>query len=904
MTYSVIENFAGGIDRTRARFAGDPGTLWDGVNGHITRGGDFEIRKEFVSKYTFPSGTFGLAATDSALYTFGSAPDPGVPSGVTYQRLQHPEGLDMSALLSWDLYDGKLYVAAQYSDGSIFHFYDGTRSSDFLEGRDRDSFTLLSDWLTELVKQINAGQSTVTASLGGTLNQRIDLTAVADNTPFSVSAIAKFADASTNSNWYYIYELQAAGVSQPQISVIDFGVPTFMAVGPSSGAGGRTLENIGYKDAQPWNERSWGNAALYDAAFSPTLQMWALVGDVSGGDADIWTGQHVTSLTERANASNLALYCAMWVPWLSMFIAAGEPTASRPYLLYSTDGVTWTAATAPTTSSLVGAKGVFHSEELGLAFIICNDEIMYSSLGSSGWSTSSTTWPFSTLDNVNAGCYGDNGAVVVGGDGTNAFSGHSDDGLVWTEHSTTLLGDFQDVTWCPQFNLYIAAGYKLAGGDSFICTSPDGKTWTRRTQPYDSDSTMALRIVVSDGVKCFVVGDDLSVGLTPQTVLSSSDGITWAEEENLTNGFVTSYDRGSIREDMKGPPTEVSITIGADQIGYAGMPPAGYPVRTHERKMYWADSSTLHFSSVDDATKVNANDDAGAGFINMGTHLSGASAIVGLGTYQDKFAVLSRRTIQLWNMESDDDNNTPFQYLSSIGTRAGKSVKQYGDLDLVFLAFQGIRSVRSRTGVNIAGVQDIGTPIDSLVREWVESVGSSVADGAISEVEPEDNRFWMAIGSRIFVFSYFPAKKISAWTYYDLAVTPEAFAVLDDRIYMRAGDVVYLYGGENNKTYYTGTVKLSLPFMAFKKDDTTKMLEGVDQATNGDWDVKVMINPNSTNEDEAVLLGTLSGVTWTKERHMSVGESTMFAPILTSQGGQYSSVSKVAVLYAMGDAKA
>ena len=41
------------------------------------------------------------------------------------QRLSHPDGKTMTKVLSWELFDGLLYVIAQYDDGSVIHFYDG-----------------------------------------------------------------------------------------------------------------------------------------------------------------------------------------------------------------------------------------------------------------------------------------------------------------------------------------------------------------------------------------------------------------------------------------------------------------------------------------------------------------------------------------------------------------------------------------------------------------------------------------------------------------------------------------------------------------------------------------------------------------------------------------------------------
>lgn len=142
MPYIVIENFNGGMDTRRMAAAGTPGTLLELTNAHITRGGEIEKRKAYSAFASLPSGTRGLARDADGLIVFGSGADPGVPAGITYQRLQHPDGHNMTRLRSWDLYAGKVYAAAEFSNGDILHFYDGVRAEDWFDGKARGVFTV------------------------------------------------------------------------------------------------------------------------------------------------------------------------------------------------------------------------------------------------------------------------------------------------------------------------------------------------------------------------------------------------------------------------------------------------------------------------------------------------------------------------------------------------------------------------------------------------------------------------------------------------------------------------------------------------------------------------------------------------------------------------------------------
>ena len=75
--------------------------------------------------------TFNLHAQGGNLFTFGGFAEPGgMPSAITYQRLAHktdPGGTQISKILDTENFDGKIYAIAEYTDGAIYHFYDGAR---------------------------------------------------------------------------------------------------------------------------------------------------------------------------------------------------------------------------------------------------------------------------------------------------------------------------------------------------------------------------------------------------------------------------------------------------------------------------------------------------------------------------------------------------------------------------------------------------------------------------------------------------------------------------------------------------------------------------------------------------------------------------------------------------------
>lgn len=139
-----VRKFSGGLDSTRIPETSPGGTLLKGDDGHINRGGEFEKRAAFVPTYTLPTGqTRGVAATTAGLVVFGDVATPTLPSGVSYQRLQHPDGSTaLTRVVSTDLYGGKIYAVAEFADGGRYHFFDGVRVAEWFDGRARAAFTI------------------------------------------------------------------------------------------------------------------------------------------------------------------------------------------------------------------------------------------------------------------------------------------------------------------------------------------------------------------------------------------------------------------------------------------------------------------------------------------------------------------------------------------------------------------------------------------------------------------------------------------------------------------------------------------------------------------------------------------------------------------------------------------
>ena len=208
-------------------------------------------------------------------------------------------------------------------------------------------------------------------------------------------------------------------------------------------------------------------------------------------------------------------------------------------------------------------------------------------------------------------------------------------------------------------------------------------------------------------------------------------------------------------------------------------------VLTYKKKVYLFGPSSLFFvSALQLPTIFNDPNAAGRGFQDLSNESGYNSALKAAAVYQGKLAVFSRETVSIVAVDPDPANNQVVQTLENIGTVNGRSVRGIGDLDVLFCADSGFRSLRARDASSNAAVMDVGTPIDTLVVARLASIGATVM---ASVVEPNSSRYWCSIGNLIYVFSYFASSGVIAWSFY----TPQTVKAPDSGTYNGSGQVTY-----------------------------------------------------------------------------------------------------------------
>lgn len=175
--------------------------------------------------------------------------------------------------------------------------------------------------------------------------------------------------------------------------------------------------------------------------------------------------------------------------------------------------------------------------------------------------------------------------------------------------------------------------------------------------------------------------------------------------------------------------------------------------------------TTWAFSKVGDATRWEQQD-TGAGTITVADQNFSPSPLVAMAPFQGKVAIFAQQNAQIWNGAALPSQYNQAQIFQNVGAVAAQSVQALGELDVFFLSYFGIRSFRVLETTLNAFLTDVGSPIDSLILASLLSNTPSNNAAACGAIEPTSHRYFLFLNGTIYVLSYFPSLKISAWSTY------------------------------------------------------------------------------------------------------------------------------------------
>lgn len=315
---------------------------------------------------------------------------------------------------------------------------------------------------------------------------------------------------------------------------------------------------------------------------------------------------------------------------------------------------------------------------------------------------------------------------------------------------------------------------------------------------------------------------------------------------------------------------------------------------TYKGKQYIGIGSVLYFSALNDPTKWDTYD-TGSGFIDMANNFGGREDLTGAGVYQNSVAVFTERHSQLWFLDPDPNLNSQHQVLDNTGCIAGDSVVSVGAVDLFYLSYNGIRSLQSRENTDAAYANDIGSPIDEIIIAILSSLTPDQRKTSRAIIEPTDGRYWVTIGSRLFVLSCFKGSNIVAWSEYVPGFSVDEMVVFKGNVYVRSGHKIYRYGGTTGMEYDNSHVDVELPYLDANKPGTFKAVNGIDITCEGSWVVSLGFDyTNPTAKDQ---IATFTQPSFALGKIPAAGIGTHVGVKLTSDHNGYCRIANLLVHY-------
>jgi len=250
-------------------------------------------------------------------------------------------------------------------------------------------------------------------------------------------------------------------------------------------------------------------------------------------------------------------------------------------------------------------------------------------------------------------------------------------------------------------------------------------------------------------------------------------------------------------------------------------------------KMFAVSGDVVRYSATDKPRDwTTAND---AGFLPTGLRFEGDRNANALGIYQKNLVVLATDGAQVWEVDPDPTAIRLSDAVANVGTSYPKTVASVSG-DLYFLSDFGFRSITTLQYTNNLADADIGSPIDTLVRQSLRNPGS----------EPDafyhygSGQYMCLIGNLVFVYSISRQSKIAAWSRYQLPFIVDAHATLGGQLYLRSGDDVYRFSdGAHDDDGQPFEVVLELPYMDLKSPGQMKRIVGADVVMEGEAEFSV-----------------------------------------------------------------
>jgi hypothetical protein len=872
MPYILVEDFKGGIDTRRTVVTSVPGSCVTLTNAHITRGGEIEKRRAFKLWATLPANTHGLAAGGGRVFVFGS-------------RASELDGVDSLTITTAGTgYVGNGTLSATGGGGSGF----------------AGTYTITSGAVTAVViTTAGSGYTSVPTIVltpaSGTGVGVESLTITTAGTSYVGSGTLS-ATGGAGSSFAGTYTVSGGAIATVAITNSGTGytsAPTIVLTPASgtAGSGAVITPTLGVAVITPTLPTTLPPSLSYVRFQHPDLATTDTpMTDILGHD--FFNGNVYAS----AQFEDGKIY-HYWDKYVSPD-AADVPSdrindwyETRARTSFTITGGTATGTSATTTVTVAGGTNLPGNNLRVLR--INNVNLISAPIAHTGLDTTTAAAIVTAItNNTSTPNYSASavGAVVTitsvtGGTGPNGF-------VVYSE----VEGDFT-----------VTGGAALsAGADNAITDiTVNGVSIIEDPILWETSHANTATKIRDEINKTHTDPEWEATSVESSAkvnIISYRDWETEAERLLYHDKAVVVTKTGNLTFTPVPPANTVAAVFNANTLYL----PGGF-VRVFDDKMHALSDSRWHQSCITDPSDWNGTVGTLQVTIDLANHSRGSEELMAIAPYFQNLAIFGLDAIQIWFNDPDIGKITRVQVLNNTGTVASKSVVEIGDSDVFYLSRSGIRSLKSRDSSNAAFVGDIGNPIDDLVVADI-AVNVDTTQQACGIVDPRDGRYLLAIGDKVYVFSYFPGSKVSAWSIYEHGFTDSSgdvepiteWAFDGTELLCRAGDKIYSLGGEGNNEYDSSVVTVQLPFLDAAKPATSKMWSGLDAVCSSDWVISTGVDATDISLYETAA--TINKPTYGLGRVSLSSTSSHIALRMVNTSSGPATLGNIAVHYELNEA--
>lgn len=278
-------------------------------------------------------------------------------------------------------------------------------------------------------------------------------------------------------------------------------------------------------------------------------------------------------------------------------------------------------------------------------------------------------------------------------------------------------------------------------------------------------------------------------------------------------------------------------------------------------KIYAIDGDVVRFSKTSAPTDWVGTDDAG--FLPVGLQAPSENIAQAVTEFNGQLAVFFEDSIQIWAVDPDPALNQLVSVVRGGGTIYPKSIQSFSN-DVIYLTSTGFRSLSRQQFKDNFNDDDVGSPIDDLVRErlaLVANFGVPFLEKAFSVYYQKLGQYICFINNLAYVYTRSTGSQVAAWSIYRFP-----FVVSDAISIGRFLILMSPQNPQNNNIYYFDErakedgaipfkVEVLFSFQAQKAPAINKRFNSMDIVQEGACQVSHLYNPRDlTQETNSTLI--------------------------------------------------